>query len=749
MLLNAFSSNLEILTLYAQRTIVEKHTRYALYHPFAEAISSMICDLPSKILNSIFFNLLLYFLSNLRRTPGAFFFFLLISFSITLAMSMIFRTIGASSRTLAQALAPAAIILLALMIYTGFVVPIRSMGVWFRWINYIDPIAYAFESLMVNEFSGRTFPCAQYIPQGPPGSPYADVPPASRICAQVGGVAGQSFIDGDRYIELSFNYFAQNKWRNLGIIYAFVVFFCATYLVATEYISAAKSKGEVLLFRRRHINEARTLVDVESHGKDGAVAKSEKADGEALQREASVAAIQKQEAVFHWQDVCFDIKVKGGERRLLDHVDGWVRPGVMTALMGESGAGKTTLLDVLASRTTIGVVSGEMLVDGRQRDGSFQRKTGYVQQQDLHLQTSTVRESLQFSALLRQPAHVTRKAKLAYVEEVIKLLGMELYADAVVGVPGEGLNVEQRKRLTIGVEMAAKPQLLLFLDEPTSGLDSQTSWAICDLMEKLARHGQAILFTIHQPSAMLFQRFDRLLLLTKGGRTVYFGEIGERSATMTKYFEKNGARPCRPEENPAEWMLEVIGSAPGSHTDVDWPAVWRESPEIAGVHHQLAELKEELPRLRPIRTGEAAADKASYRAFAAPFGVQLAECLWRVFAQYWRTPSYIYSKLALSVLTSLFIGFSFFKAGTSLQGLQNQMFSIFMLFTIFSNLVQQIMPNFVVQRALYEARERPSKTYSWQAFLMANIFVELPWNTRMLSRSPSLPCPPNDFERRY
>jgi ATP-binding cassette subfamily G (WHITE) protein 2 (PDR) len=108
-------------------------------------------------------------------------------------------------------------------------------------------------------------------------------------------------------------------------------------------------------------------------------------------------------------------------------------------IQGVSGAGKTTLLDVLATRVTMGVVTGEMLVDGRQRDLSFQRKTGYVQQQDLHLSTSTVREALVFSALLRQPAHVPRHEKIEYVDQVIKLLEMEEYADAVVGVPGEGL----------------------------------------------------------------------------------------------------------------------------------------------------------------------------------------------------------------------------------------------------------------------------------------------------------------------
>jgi len=189
---------------------------------------------------------------------------------------------------------------------------------------------------------------------------------------------------------------------------------------------------------------------------------------------------------------------------------------------------------VLASRVTMGVVSGDMFVDGQHRDSSFQRKTGYVQQQDLHLETSTVREALTFSARLRQPKDVPDAEKVAYVDEVIRLLNMEAYADALVGVPGEGefsynapfsrfgcsstsyligLNVEQRKRLTIGVELAAKPALLLFLDEPTSGLDSQTAWSICTLLRKLANNGQAILCTIHQPSALLFQEFDRCVSL--------------------------------------------------------------------------------------------------------------------------------------------------------------------------------------------------------------------------------------------
>lgn len=297
---------------------------------------------------------------------------------------------------------------------------------------------------------------------------------------------------------------------------------------------------------------------------------------------------------------------------------------------------------------TVGVVQGRIFVDGEHRDHTFQRKTGYVQQQDLHLATSTVREALTFSALLRQPPDVSHKEKLRYVDEVIELLDMELYADAVVGVPGEGLNVEQRKRLTIGVELAARPQLLLFLDEPTSGLDSQTSWAICNLMEKLKNNGQAILCTIHQPSATLFQRFDRLLFLAKGGKTVYFGEIGKGSDILKAYFELNGARALQVSENPAEWMLSIIGAAPGSTTDIDWPVVWRGSPEYRKVKADLADMRgAAMTVLTPSET----INRARSDEFAASLLTQVREVTLRVFQQYWRTPSYIYSKAALCILS--------------------------------------------------------------------------------------------------
>lgn len=315
---------------------------------------------------------------------------------------------------------------------------------------------------------------------------------------------------------------------------------------------------------------------------------------------------------------------------------------------------------------------------------------------------------------------------------------MQSYSSAVIGVPSEGLNVEQRKRLTIGVELAARPELLLFLDEPTSGLDSQTSWSICDLMEKLTKNGQAILCTIHQPSAMLFQRFDRLLLLAKGGKTVYFGPVGRNSNILMDYFVRNGGPALPANGNPAEHMLTVIGATPESHSDIDWPSVWRSSPEYAQVQNELARLASG-DKLQPRNDAE-------HREFAAPFQVQLKEVTRRAFQQYWRSPSYIYSKWLLSAgavsdspfnfplafLTeqqALFIGLSTLNSDNTIRGLQNQMFGVFLFLTIFSQIVEQVMPVFCQQRTLYEARERPSKSYSWQSFMLASIAVELAWNS--------------------
>ncbi|ORY70232.1 AtrD, ABC-transporter [Pseudomassariella vexata] len=724
--INAGISAFEVLTMWAARPIVEKHHKYKFYHPFVESTASMICDLPNKIFTSIGFNLSIYFMTNLRRTPGGFFTFYLFSFTCLVTMSMFFRMVGSLSRTIEQSMAPVANLMLLFIIYAGFVIPAKYMHPWLGWIRWINPIGYAYESLMINEFWGRMYSCSTMVPSGPA---YTQVSPTERVCSAVGSIPGEDYVRGERYLEVQYGYVQSHLWRNFGILLAMMIVFCFIHLLAVEFIPAQRSKGEILLFRRGHTASDRLVVvgdeEKASAAPDVPVRSDVKEETELVAGHKSgiFDNLQKQTAVFHWDDISYDIEVKHGKKRILDDVDGWVKPGTLTALMGATGAGKTTLLDVLACRTSIGVVSGAAYIDGRPRDSSFQRKTGYVQQSDIHLPTATVREALAFSALLRQPRSATKVEKLEYVEHVLRALDMELYADAVVGVPGEGLNVEQRKRLSIAIEMAAKPELLLFLDEPTSGLDSQTAWSICTLLRRLADNGQAILCTIHQPSSQLFQMFDQLLLLERGGRTLYFGDIGRQAVGLVQYFEDLGARSCGEGENPAEWILDVTGANRTSKPDIDWSVKWRNGPRRRELKRQLAEMKEELsakPDSRPARLHDE---------YAGSLISQLLLVTHRIFQEYWRDPVYLYSKVALSAGVAFFNGFSLFMAPLDIQGIVNILFSIFLLTSIFNNVDQQIIPRFIRGRQLFEARERPSKTYSWVAFVASNVLVELFWQT--------------------
>ena len=736
MLINSYSSVLEIYNIYETRPIQQKHREYALYSPAADAIGSLVTDLPLKFISSCCFNLILYFIVNFKREPGAFFFYWLINFLSTLMMSHLFRTIGAFTKTLAEAMTPSSLLLYAMSRFTGFTMPLNYMLGWCKWIQYINPLSYVYEALIINEFHGRTFECSKFVPLGE-GYPKSG---NSTVCATLSAIPGSKVVDGDLYMKVALTYEWKHAWRNFGILLAYVIFLFFTTLFFVLYCQTAKSKGEVLVFKKGHFKGLKSVEeDEEAYMEDQIALESSSStqvsDEKGMFDYADRKILQTSD-VFHWRSLTYKLQIKGEERTILNGVDGWIMPGEVTALMGASGAGKTTLLNALSERLTVGVItSGSRMVNGCQLDNAFQRLIGYVQQQDLHLETSTVREALRFSAYLRQSRKVSKAEKEEYVEKIIELMEMEAYADAVVGVQGEGLNVEQRKRLTIAVELVARPKLLLFLDEPTSGLDSQTAWSICRLIRKLADHGQAILCTIHQPSSILLEEFDRLLFLQRGGETVYFGDLGYRCRTMIRYFERNGAPKCPPDANPAEWMLHVIGAAPGSHADKDYFQVWRESPEYLAVQYELNAMEhmnkghEEEPKnattLSRWRLRRDA--KESRRTYAAPFWIQYYYVLTRLFQQYWRTPSYIYSKFAMGILCSMFNGFTFFKAKNTMQGLQNQMLSIFMLFAVMTTLAQQYVPMFVSQRDLYEAREQPSRTFSWFAFIAAQIISEIPY----------------------
>lgn len=137
--------------MWAQRPIVEKHHRYAFYRPFTESIASYMCDQPNKLATAITFNVTLYFMTNLRRSAGAFFTYLLIMVATILTMSMYFRTVGSLSKTHAQSMVPSSMLILLFSAYTGYIIPVKDMVPWLAWFRRLNPVAYAYESLMINE----------------------------------------------------------------------------------------------------------------------------------------------------------------------------------------------------------------------------------------------------------------------------------------------------------------------------------------------------------------------------------------------------------------------------------------------------------------------------------------------------------------------------------------------------------------------------------------------------------------------
>ena len=313
---------------------------------------------------------------------------------------------------------------------------------------------------MENEFVNFNLTCAgnNLVPNGPT---YTNI--ANQVCTLQGSITGTDIVDAAAYISRTFNYYPSQIWRNFGVIIAFTAVFMVLNGLLSEIVLYGASGRTITFFKKE--NKERTGLNAALTKK-----RSERKKGEDNSNADTEKLSISSKRVLTWEALNYDVPVKGKKLRLLNDIYGYVKPGELTALMGASGAGKTTLLDVLANRKNVGVITGDVLIDAKPRGVEFQRGTAYCEQIDVHEDTQTVREALRFSAYLRQPYHVSKEEKDAYVEQVIALLEMEGIADAMIGNTVVGLSVAERKRVTIGVELAAKPELLLFLDEPSSGI---------------------------------------------------------------------------------------------------------------------------------------------------------------------------------------------------------------------------------------------------------------------------------------
>lgn len=289
---------------------------------------------------------------------------------------------------------------------------------------------------MANEFHGLKLDCVapQYIPFG---GAYDDQSQNFRGCTVLGSDES-GMIDGAAYVELQYSYAAGHIWRGFGVLVGFWIFFIALTSLCFEFKNS--HGGSSVLLYKRGAKTSNKAIDLEKGPNQD--------QGRSLQ--ASSQAIRQ--STFSWHNLDYYVQYQGAQKQLLNQVFGFVQPGSLVALMGCSGAGKTTLvipfaalcykmaltllpslLDVLAQRKDAGEIRGSILIDGKPQGISFQRMTGYCEQMDVHEATSTVREALIFSAVLRQPRDVPYNDKIAYVDSIIELLELQDLCDALIG----------------------------------------------------------------------------------------------------------------------------------------------------------------------------------------------------------------------------------------------------------------------------------------------------------------------------
>lgn len=296
--------------------------------------------------------------------------------------------------------------------------------------------------------------------------------------------------------------------------------------------------------------------------------------------------MEKQSSLsMQFEQVGLEIPKRG---RVLEGVTGELRPGRMTAIMGPSGAGKTTFMNVLCGKAGYGKTTGQIMINGKQCNLSeFKPVIGYVPQDDIVHEMLTVREQIHFSAQLRNPTGTDSRTLCDIVDDVLAVLQMEHIQRSIVGgVETRGISGGQRKRVNIGLELAAFPTLI-FLDEPTSGLDSTTSLAIVRSLKKMTQLGITIVMVIHQPRQSLISLFDDVLLLGRGGRTVYLGSAHR----MSPYFEGLGfKKPLH--ENPADWYVDIVSGGVPTSTVNDFksdmlPGMWEQKVRESGQEEKI------------------------------------------------------------------------------------------------------------------------------------------------------------------
>jgi ABC-type multidrug transport system permease subunit len=341
LLFNALLALAEQTAAFVSKPILMKHKSFSFYRPAAFAIAQTVVDVPLVFIQVFVFNIIIYFMANLARTASQFFICTLILWLVTMVTYAFFRTISAWCKTLDSATRFTGISVQILIVYTGYLIPPDSMHPWFSWLRWINWIQYGFECLMANEFAGLDLQCVPpaLVPQGP------DATPQHQSCTLKGSVPGRTSVEGSRYIQEAFSYSRSHLWRNFGFLWAFFIFFVFLTALGMEMMKPNAGGGAITVFKRGQVPKKlektietggrREIADEESGSVRGAMAQDEvDVDGGA---QNTMQRVAKNETVFTFRDINYTIPYQGGQKRLLQDVQGFVRPGKLTALMGASG----------------------------------------------------------------------------------------------------------------------------------------------------------------------------------------------------------------------------------------------------------------------------------------------------------------------------------------------------------------------------------------------------------------------------
>ncbi|XP_020221803.1 ABC transporter G family member 31 [Cajanus cajan] len=686
MMFNGYS---ELSLMIARLPVFYKQRGNLFYPGWAWSLSTWILGVPYSLIEAVVWTCVVYYSVGFAPAPARFFRYMLLLFMLHQMALGLFRFMASLARDMVIANTFGTAALMIVFLLGGFIIPKGMIKPWWIWGYWLSPLTYGQRAISVNEFTATRW--MQH-------STFGD------------DTVGHNVLNEYNIPTNDYWY-----WIGFGVLTLYTILFNVLITWGLSSLNPLQKARAVILGDDEDSKE--------SSDKNGNSDDDSKAKGMILPFEPMTMTFH---AVNYYVDMPKEIAKQGiSETRLklLSNVSGVFAPGVLTALMGSSGAGKTTLMDVLAGRKTGGYIEGDIKISGYPKvQQTFARIAGYVEQNDIHSPQLTVEESLWFSASLRLPKEVSIEKKQEFVEQVMKLVELDSLRHALVGMPGtSGLSTEQRKRLTIAVELVANPSII-FMDEPTSGLDARAAAIVMRTVRNTVDTGRTVVCTIHQPSIDIFEAFDELLLMKRGGRVIYGGKIGRQSDTMIKYFQNiKGISPIPSGYNPATWMLEVTTPAIEQKLGVDFAEVYENSEQFRGVLSNIKESGQPPPGSQPLKF-----DTLYSQNTCAQFG----KCLWKQNLVYWRSPPYNAMRLFFTIICALIFGTIFWDIGTKRETTQQVYVIMGALFSaclfLGVNNASSVQPVVSIERTVFY-REKAAGMYSPMAYAMAQGLVEIPY----------------------